>query len=124
MHADLLKQRHSEGGALAAIMPFQEFMNGDYFLFLLSTTLSDPKGYGSRSWRPWSCLYLHETPTFLHAAERKSVATALTKLFKLTNVDAFKHVVAEQGSKLRSMFGGVFWDNPIENEDIQRIGTT
>ena len=34
LHADVLNERHTKGG-LAAIMPMDEFVAADYFLFLL-----------------------------------------------------------------------------------------
>ena len=35
VHGDLLQKRHSNGGGLSTIMPMQNFMDTDFFLFLL-----------------------------------------------------------------------------------------
>jgi hypothetical protein len=125
LHADLLERRHGQAGGLAAILPMQELMDADYFLFLLSRTLKDDTGYDGHYWRAWSCLYLKHTPSFIQKSERKRFAEEVTKTLGLSGVEEFRKLLAERGPELAKLFQntGGWWDYPIERNYIDRIGT-
>lgn len=124
LHADLLRDRHSEGGGLVAILPLEDFMNADFFLFLLSETLPDKTGFRMRYWRAWSCLFLKRVPPFIRNAEHKRIAERLAKLFGLASVDEFKKFIDEHGPNMAKLFrGDAFWDYPIRKEDVDSVGT-
>jgi len=125
LHGDLLKQRHSEGGGLSTVLPLEDFMDADYFLFLLSRTGKDDSGLDWRYWRAWSCIYLHNAPMFIRNSERKRVAEKVAKTLGLEGVDDFKKVLAERGPELANLFrnNGGFWDYPVQKIDIEKIGT-
>ena len=55
-HGDILNERHSKG-ELAAVLPFEEFADADFFLFLRSI-LPEEKYTGHFSWKPWSAVWL------------------------------------------------------------------
>jgi hypothetical protein len=124
LHADLLKERHKEGG-LAAIMPMRDFVDADFFLFLLSRTLKDDSGFDRHYWRAWSCLYLDHTPRFIHDSERTRIAEKVAAALGVSSVDEFKKLVAERGPELAKLFQSRgWWDYPIDRSDVERIGTS
>lgn len=124
LHADLLRDRHSDGGGLATVLPFEDFMAADFFLFLLSETLKDDAGFRMRYWRAWSCLFLKRAPSFVRNAEHKRVAERLANLFGLSSVEEFKKFLDEHGPNIAKLFrADMFWDYPIRKEDIDRIGS-
>jgi hypothetical protein len=122
-HADILNDRHTTGG-LATIMPMDDFMAADYFLFLLGEIPPPRELYSlSFEWRPWSALFLKQPPMFLRNAEHQRVAYQLMKLFHVTTIEEFRERLAERTPNLSKLFQGGFWDNPLRAEDINRIGT-
>jgi hypothetical protein len=123
LHADLLNKRHVQGGGLATILPMQDLMDADYFLFLLSRTLKDDTGFDKHYWRAWSSLYLKHTPSFIQKSERKRFAEQVTKALGLSSVDEFKKLLAERGPELMKLFQSVWRDYPIERTYIDRIGS-
>ena len=122
MHSDLLNERHTTGG-LAAIMPMNEFIAADYFLFLLAELPPEEAPDVRYHWRPWSALYLKGTPMFLRAGEQKRVADEILKLFNISGAEEFKRRFLERASRLEEMFSGGFWLEPIREDDITRFGT-
>jgi hypothetical protein len=122
LHADILNERHTKEG-LAAIMPMEDFMAADYFLFLLGEMSLDTAGESIIEWRPWSALYLKRPPRFLLNAERQRTAHHLMKLFHITSVDQFRAQLAERTPGLRRLFPTGFWNSPLGAEDINRVGT-
>lgn len=122
LHADILNERHTRGG-LATIMPMDKFMEADYFLWLFGELPPDQSSGSFFEWRPWSALYLKQTPLFLKGAEYKSTATQLTKFFRVPSIEEFKQRLATRGSRLDQLFRNGFWDNPLRTKDIERIGT-
>ncbi len=125
LHGDLLKQRHTPGGGLAAILPLQDFMDADFFMFLLSRTVKDGTGFDLRYWRAWSCLSLRNVPTFIRNSERTRFAEGIAKALNINSVADFKKLLAERGPELANLFrnSGGFWDYPIRQADIDKIGT-
>ena len=123
LHADILNQRHQQGDVLASVLPMQDLMDADYFLFLLSRTLKDDSGFDRHYWRAWSCLYLKHTPAFIQSSERMRFAEEAARALGLASVGAFKKLLAERGPELRRLFSFGFWDYPIEPHDVDRIGT-
>ena len=123
LHADLLNERHAGNGGLATIMPMQDLMDADFFLFLLSRTSKDTSGFDLRYWRAWSCLYLKNAPIFIKNSERIKFAEKVAKALMLRNVADFKKLVAERGYEIEKIFRGGLWDYPVRQEDVEKIGT-
>src|SRR2546423_10080 len=60
LHADLLKDRHTQG-ELAKLVPMEQFIEADYFLFLRAQV--QPATVGEWPvWMPWSSLHIHTVP--------------------------------------------------------------
>ena len=122
LQADILNERHTTGG-LAGILPMEEFVAADYFLFLMAELTPEDGTQSFFDWRPWSTIYLHGTPMFLRNAERKQIANELMKLFKIDSVDEFRQRFSERAYRLSKLFRNTLWDEPIQHDDIQRFGT-
>jgi hypothetical protein len=124
LHADLLNQRHADGGGLATITPMDDLMDGDFFLFLLSRTLKDDAGYDRRYWRAWSCLYLKHAPIFVQRSVKSRFAQGVATALNLESVAAFKKLLAERGHEIRQLYSrSMFWDYPVGREDVNKIAT-
>jgi len=123
IHADILNERHTTGG-LAVIMPMEDFMAADYFLFLLGAM--SPEGAANSfffKWRPWSALYLKRAPTFLRNAEHKRIASQIMKLFHITSAEEFRKLLLERAPRLVKLFSSGWWDDPLRTEDANKFGT-
>lgn len=123
LHADILSARHSPNGGLGAMLSFEDFMAGDFFLFLRSQSLPESKPYVSRLWRPWSCLYFRNIPPFIQNSVRISTATQVIKALNLSKIEEFKDLLRTKGPTLTKLYFGNFWDYPISDNDIELIGT-
>lgn len=121
LHGDLLNERHSSGGGLSAILPIEELMAADFFLFLLSRTLED-KGHDMRYWRAWSCLNLRYPPGFVHDSSSSRFAQQVADALGV-NVEEYKNLLRTRGSELKKLFSNGFWRYPISSDDVERIAT-
>jgi hypothetical protein len=113
LHADILHERHTTGG-LASILPFDDFVAADYFLFLAGEMWG---------WRPWSALYLKRAPMFLLNAERGQVAKQLMKIFGASTLDELKKGIGDHTAHLRELFSNGMWFSPLTKQNIEGIGT-
>lgn len=120
-HGDLLRERHSTG-ELAAILPFDEFSDADFFLYLRSL-LPDEEFTGNFHWRPWSALWLQGTPRFLLRARSVTQADAVRMALALPSVGEFKRRLQERGAQVAVLYRGGFWDYPVRSDDVERIAT-
>lgn len=120
-HGDLLRERHSKG-ELAAALPFEEFVDADFFLYLRGL-LPQEKASSEISWKPWSAIWLAGAPRFLLRAQSQSHAEQLTKALGLTSIDELKKRFAERGSTVGILYRHGFWDYPVRQSDIEKIGS-
>lgn len=122
LHADILRERHVEGG-LAAIVPMEEFMAADYFLYLCCS-LPPEDGANRSLWRAWSSLYLDHVPRFLINAEYPRAAHHLVSLFKLSDIEQLKSRLAERGHDVMNLYANnLFRESLLADFDIGAIGT-
>ncbi|MFH1371092.1 MAG: TIR domain-containing protein [Planctomycetota bacterium] len=126
IHADILKERHSTG-ELAGIVPFDQFMNADYFLFLRGE-FEKPDTNRRTAWNAWSTIFLQEIPFYLLHATRKNYAEKLLRPLGIDTIEKFRSKLLEvkTSDRLAKTFGDPFYfdlDNPIENLNPQNIGT-
>ncbi|RTM15385.1 MAG: hypothetical protein EKK33_02140 [Bradyrhizobiaceae bacterium] len=121
VHADILHERHSTG-SLASVVPEDDFLAADFFLFLRGELppAEDGPHFG---WRAWSALYLKGVPRFLLDAERKTRAEELARALSVPTVEELKRRLEKRGPELRRLFNSGFWDYPIGESDVRRIGT-
>jgi len=124
VHAGILKNRHTEGG-LARVVPMQQFIDADYFLFL-RTILEPEKASLTHAWVPLSTLFMQgRTPSYLVEAERKNKAEKLLRPLGVENIQVFRARLTERGPALPKLFGDPFtFDfDPLEFFDPKTIGS-
>jgi hypothetical protein len=122
VHADVLKARH-EQAPLGILMPFEDFIAADYFLFLrgeLST--DDPQTF--LAWRPWSSVFMKHTPHFLIEARHGATAQKIAVALGVPDVEALKRKLGEHVGRLSGMWRSGWWDQPVSAIDIDRIATS
>ena len=121
VHADLLHERHVSG-SLAAIVPEESFIAADFFLFLRGELAPQEPG-PHFAWRPWSTLYMKGVPRFLLDAERRTRAEELARTLNVPSVDELKKRLGERGHAVSRLFNTGWWDYPISNKDVDRLGS-
>ncbi len=121
LHADILNERHSKGD-LAGVLPFDEFADADFFLYLRSL-LPEHKFTGHFSWRPWSALWLRGTPRFLLRAQSTSEAENVTVGLALPSVLELKRRLQERGAQVSVLYRHGFWEYPIRQSEVDKIGS-
>lgn len=122
LQGDILSERHSDDGGLANILPMEDLMAADFFLFLLSRTMKDETGFDFRFWKAWSCVYLKQPPRFVGESAFKKTAEQIAGALGL-NIDDFKVILQERGPELCKLFNSGWWDYPIDEESIKQIAT-
>jgi hypothetical protein len=122
LHADLLNARHSQG-ALGQLIPIQQFMEADYFLFLRSQ-LERAEDSGWADWLPWSTLYMRYTaPSYLLKARRRNYAELLLRPLGVGDIETMRVRLEERAPKLERFFGIWADVNPLASVDIESIAT-
>jgi hypothetical protein len=100
VRAELLKERHSSGD-LGKLVPFDAFVEADYFLYLAS----DLKPQSEDAWHPLTLMYIgYHAPAFLARAEKRTYAERLIAAFQLTDIDTFRARYAERSRSIAKMF--------------------
>jgi hypothetical protein len=121
LHADILKERHSEGD-LAKLIPLGQFMESDYFLALRSVAQGgdDPFNY----WHPWSVLYMPPSgPRFILEAKARKYAERLLGPLGVKDIDGLRRVVGKLTDHLPHLFRGGLWFAPLSRFDLGEIGS-
>jgi hypothetical protein len=86
IHADILKERHTKG-YLAELVPMQQFMEADYFLFLRGE-FEKSELVGLSAWNGWSTIFIGEQPPrYLAQAIRKNYAEKLLRPLGIDTID-------------------------------------
>jgi predicted CopG family antitoxin len=76
--ADLIKSRFSES-KLSELIPFKEFVEADYFLFVRSVCNEKDTSNLYNTWYPQSCVYLNWVPKYIAMAESKTFLDKLSE---------------------------------------------
>src|SRR3989338_4000798 len=91
LQADLLKARH-EKGELLTIIPFKDFMQADFFLYLHGKGTSNGQYY--LKWYPHSVIYMQNTPVFISEAVNYLKAMELCHALEIADTDELKRRLA------------------------------
>jgi len=93
--ADLYHSRHTSG-QFSQFVNYQEFMDAEFFLVLLTTRLRmlDEK---YRIWYPRNCVYMRKVPLFLVKAEKKVVYAAFQQLLRVNSNEELDAVLIAVG---------------------------
>ncbi len=126
IHADLLNKRHTQGIVSNAVQA-DDFIAGDYFLLLWSLSprhrTADNRRW--RPWRAWSTLYIteHSIPKFLLKSLDKDHAQLMTNVLRLETIDNYRQIVLESRTVIRKFFRLRVGFDPLEDFNIDKIGT-
>ncbi len=116
LHSDILRDRHTDGG-LASVVPFREFSETDFFLYLYGERNGEDE---SRSpWYPTTIIWLDHVPVFITDAQDYPTAVKIADSLYIGGVDALKERI-HSVNKGRIRFEGF---PPINDADIKKIGT-
>jgi hypothetical protein len=124
LHGFLLNERHKQGD-LAEVMPMEQFVDADYFLYLRGQLQPDRPNQdrGGVEWRPWSSIYLQDVPRYLEAARRVKGAQRLLHPLAVEDISTLRLRFTERVHGLGEIFGTTIWDDPMRRFDPQSIGT-
>lgn len=123
LHADVLNERHSQG-RIGATTSIRDFTAADFFLYLRAAAAARPAGHGF-DWRPWSVLYLRETPPFLHNIALRRVADRLLRPLGVADIDSLPELLGKRAPQVGALFRqrGGLWHYPLADLDIDSIGS-
>jgi hypothetical protein len=94
-HGDILKARH-QSGPLAADVPWDEFLNADFLLFLAFDL-------NRESWRPWSYTHLTTVPRCLLEATSRAGAARLRAVMNAASTAQVRSQVADHLQLFREL---------------------
>lgn len=112
-HGDLLKTRH-ETEPLASLVPFREFVETDFFLYLFGSGKTEDRF--SWRWYPRSDIWLENTPKFIYDAVDYPTAMRICNVLQISDVEELKRRLSHLT---------IQWDMrpPIRDTDIAKIGS-
>jgi len=122
LHGDILHDRHSKA-ELVAVLPFEEFADADFFLYLRGVLPTDKFTGPFLPWKPWSAVWLRGTPRFLLRAQSEAQAEKLARALAVPSVSVLKSRLQERGPFVGLLYRHGFWDYPVNQSDIQKIGS-
>jgi len=119
-YRDIFTKRHTEG-ELAKLIPMQQFMDADFFLFLRA--FQEAELGHLWSWQAWSTLKMTQAPRYLLEASRAKYAQQLLRPLGVKDIETLRVCVAEGAAKLRQVQGSLYPFHPLVNFAPQTIGS-
>jgi hypothetical protein len=121
LHATILEQRHTQTD-LAKVIPMQQLMDADYFLFLRGEFQKKDED-SFLVWHPITSVYLRNAPRYLVEAVRLRFAEQLMQVLKVKDIETLRLYLRERAPRLSRLFrtptAGMF----IHQVDIDAIGS-
>jgi hypothetical protein len=112
-HAFLLHERYTQA-QMPDIIPFQQFVEADFFLML----------HKHGDWRPRSTIYLGETtPRFLLEASKKDYAQKVFRSLRIETLDDFREVIHSCIRDLRQYYSRAIFYDPLYSFKLNSIGS-
>ncbi|NEO53362.1 MAG: hypothetical protein F6K54_09880 [Okeania sp. SIO3B5] len=103
-HSEILNQRHTNG-KIAEIVPMQQFIEADFFLFLLSQRKTEDSS--NSYWHGWSLFYMEKTPKYLLEAKKVDFAEQLLSPLGLDTIEQLRSLISDAKTRLEQI-----WSNP------------
>ncbi|MGK7922441.1 MAG: hypothetical protein AB4080_20800 [Trichodesmium sp.] len=110
LHSDILNQRHTTG-KIAEVVPMQQFIEADFFLFLLSESKTKNSSDSDSYWYGWSLFYMKQIPKYLLEAKKVNFAEQLLPPLGLETIEELRNLVQNAQTKLVDKI----WNNLGEN---------
>ncbi|HLP90927.1 MAG TPA: hypothetical protein VK184_20375 [Nostocaceae cyanobacterium] len=121
LHADILEERHSKG-EIAKIVPMQQFMDADCFLFLRSEC-ENPNANSWDKWIPWSKIYMNQIPSYLLKAYKAKYAEQLLPALGVKDIASFRRLLPNANKNLEKMFAYPWPSSPLSNFKVLEFGS-
>ena len=118
-HIDILNERHSKGD-LGKLIPMQQFMDADFFLFLRAFQAAEVGQLWS--WKAWSTSEMTQAPRYLLEASRAKYAQQLLRPLGVKDIETIRVCVDQGAAKLRQIHGSLYPFHPLGNFDPRTIG--
>lgn len=118
---DLLSERRKDEEKLYPNV-FKEYTSADLLLFLKAESKKVNSTDVMWEWTPYS-LQNFELPDFILKSIDKKYAEHLIESMKLKSIQDMQILLKNKVSALSKLYNSPFWNNPIEDEDIDYIGT-
>lgn len=122
VYADILNERHTNG-ELGKVVPIQQFMDADCFLFLRAVCQEEEILDWINWWSPMSTLYMEQAPRYLLEAQRIRYAQQLLRPLGVNNIETLRVRLINAQVKLKKMFSSAFFHNPFGNFNPEIIGS-
>ena len=122
-HSEILNQRHTNG-KIAEIVPMQQFIEADFFLFLLSE--SKTKDDGDSYWHGWSLLYMEQTPKYLLEAKNVKFAEQLLSPLGLETIEELRDLISHAKIRFEEIWRKQYIlspHSPLRDFNPQDIGS-
>ncbi|NEP82074.1 MAG: nucleotide-binding protein [Okeania sp. SIO3C4] len=103
-HSEILNQRHTNG-KIAEIVPMQEFIEADFFLFLLSESKTEDSS--DSYWHGWSLFHMEQPPKYLLEAKKVDFAEQLLSSLGLETIEELRSLISHAKIKFEQI-----WINP------------
>ncbi|MFO0896667.1 MAG: protein kinase [Pirellulales bacterium] len=110
-HGELLKQRHSIG-RLGTAIPFYDLVAAEFLVVL-----------ANERWRPWTALYLRQTPRFLVESRSRQYADRVCAVIGVGTPAELVSTVRKRTSYIGKLFSNAWWHDPFDGEKLRLIGT-
>lgn len=124
IHADLLNKYHSEGG-LGQIVPIDQFIASDCFLFLRAELSQESEAKFPNYWMAWSSLYMERVPRFLNAMTNHKYAQRMLHPLGVDSIETLKVRFEQRKGRLERLFESSypFYANPLSRFDVGMIAS-
>ncbi|MGM3308367.1 hypothetical protein ACSQ6I_20720 [Anabaena sp. WFMT] len=121
IHADILNERHTQG-ELARIVPIQQFIDADCFLFL-RYEFQDKKADEWHNWIPWTKIYMTEVPRYLLEADSIRYAEKLLPSLGVKEIHTFRIRFNDVSNNFAKMFSNGWPSSPLSRVNPLTIGS-
>ena len=121
LHADVIEERYTRG-EIGEHLPFKDFMDADFFLYLgfprhgTGKTLRD-------MWWPQSILFMRDPPRFLLEAVAEKRALELLRPLGIKDIEAMRTRITQRIGYFQRSYSSALWIGPLEDFDLASIGS-
>jgi hypothetical protein len=102
VHADILRSRRSDG-PLGEILPLEQFIGADYFLFLRSSFMNTNE-WQAHWWNARSVLYIAQVPEYLLRATSKKYAQKLLRPLQVGSIEELRKQYREKARQITKLY--------------------
>lgn len=120
--ADLLRERFTRS-ELSELIDHKGFLEADYFLFMRTACHGKNLQDFYHVWCPRSCVWLDRPPSYIVKSESKRFLEKIVKATGFEKSEEFIENLKRSHSMLTGFFSSGWKDDPLEDFDLNRIGS-